>query len=147
MVNEGGFLMKATIFLICDDPEMISKIKSHYELDPHCKLNIFGVSQWDQVLEDGVARQSIHVSVPTLAAGVGHDQSQARVLHFVKSPSGSPVETMEQMEAKAIESAIVQFKGNLTEAAKALGIGRATLYRKVKHYSIDPNQARKRRAA
>ncbi|MCH2535615.1 MAG: hypothetical protein MK008_14325 [Bdellovibrionales bacterium] len=40
-----------------------------------------------------------------------------------------------------------EFNGNLTEAAKALGIGRATLYRKVKQYSIDPTMARKKRAA
>ncbi len=39
------------------------------------------------------------------------------------------------------------FKGNLTEAAKALGIGRATLYRKVKQYNIDPSAARKKKAA
>lgn len=147
MVTKGGYLMKATIFFVCDDPEMISKIKSQYESDPQCKLNIFSTSQWDQILEDGVARQSFHVGVPTLLPGMNHDQSQARVIHFVKNQGSTSVETMEQLEAKAIESAILQFKGNLTEAAKALGIGRATLYRKVKHYSIDPNLARKRRAA
>lgn len=139
--------MKATIFFVCDDPEMINKIKSQYESDPQCKLNIFGANQWDQLLEDGMTRQSFHVGVPTLMPGMTQDQSQARVIHFVKNTTGNSVETMEQLEAKAIESAILQFKGNLTEAAKALGIGRATLYRKVKHYSIDPNMARKRRAA
>ena len=54
---------------------------------------------------------------------------------------------MDDLEAKAIETAIMQFKGNLTEAAKALGIGRATLYRKVKQYHIDPSQARRRKIA
>ena len=54
---------------------------------------------------------------------------------------------MNELEAKAIENAIAQFRGNLTEAAKALGIGRATLYRKVKQYQIDPSMARKKRAA
>jgi transcriptional regulator of acetoin/glycerol metabolism len=57
------------------------------------------------------------------------------------------VSTMNEVESKAIESAIYQFRGNLTEAAKALGIGRATLYRKVKLYQIDPNPARRKRAA
>ena len=52
---------------------------------------------------------------------------------------------MDDIEAKAIENAIVQYKGNLTEAAKALGIGRATLYRKVKQYRIDPSMARKKK--
>jgi DNA-binding NtrC family response regulator len=54
---------------------------------------------------------------------------------------------MEELEAQAIENAIVQYKGNLTEAAKALGIGRATLYRKVKQYHIDPSAARKKKVA
>jgi transcriptional regulator of acetoin/glycerol metabolism len=57
------------------------------------------------------------------------------------------VSTINQLEATAIENAIAAFKGNLTEAAKALGIGRATLYRKVKQYSIDPSQARNRKKA
>jgi DNA-binding NtrC family response regulator len=68
-------------------------------------------------------------------------------VNFPQNPSGSPdkVQKMEDMEAKAIEAAIFQFRGNLTEAAKALGIGRATLYRKVKQYHIDPSQARRRK--
>jgi transcriptional regulator of acetoin/glycerol metabolism len=61
--------------------------------------------------------------------------------------TGSGVQKMDDLEAHAIENAISQYKGNLTEAAKALGIGRATLYRKVKQYHIDPSAARKKRAA
>lgn len=61
--------------------------------------------------------------------------------------NSAKVSTMDEVESKAIEAAIYQFRGNLTEAAKALGIGRATLYRKVKLYQIDPNPARRKRAA
>ena len=46
--------------------------------------------------------------------------------------------SMEDMEKKAIENAIISHRGNLSTAAVALGIGRATLYRKVKQYNIDP---------
>lgn len=60
---------------------------------------------------------------------------------------GSKVSTMNELESVAIKNAIQSFNGNLTEAAKALGIGRATLYRKVKQYNIDPSVARRRRAA
>ncbi|MEY4615978.1 MAG: hypothetical protein RJB66_938 [Pseudomonadota bacterium] len=137
--------MKATIFFVSDESETVNKIRSQFESDSQYTLKIYSTSQWDQILEDGIARQSVHVGVPTLAVGLGHES--AKVLQFSKASSSASVETMEQLEAKAIESAIVQFKGNLTEAAKALGIGRATLYRKVKHFAIDPNQARKRKAA
>lgn len=139
--------MKATIFFVSDDSEVINKAKSQYESDSQYNLKVYGTVQWDQLIEDGLARQSVHVGVPTLSAGLGQDSS-AKVLQFAK-PVGSlgTVETMEQLEAKAIEAAINQFNGNLTEAAKALGIGRATLYRKVKHFSIDPNRARKKKVA
>lgn len=55
------------------------------------------------------------------------------------------VPKMTDLESEAIRNAIAQFKGNLTEVASALGIGRATLYRKIKHYNIDPSEARKSR--
>lgn len=77
----------------------------------------------------------------------------AKVLPFPGSQTGTGVDprrsvaTINQLEANAIENAIAAFKGNLTEAAKALGIGRATLYRKVKQYNIDPSQARNRKKA
>ena len=73
----------------------------------------------------------------------------SNVLQFpgAQQSSSSSVATINDLEAQAIEKAIQSFRGNLTEAAKALGIGRATLYRKVKLYNIDPSQARRRRAA
>lgn len=83
-----------------------------------------------------------------------HSGEGAKVLPFPGSQGnglgGDPrrsVATINQLEATAIENAISAFKGNLTEAAKALGIGRATLYRKVKQYNIDPSQARNRKKA
>jgi transcriptional regulator of acetoin/glycerol metabolism len=75
----------------------------------------------------------------------------AKVLPFPGPQSTGDVRrgvaTINQLESVAIENAIAAFKGNLTEAAKALGIGRATLYRKVKQYNIDPSMARKKKAA
>ena len=73
-------------------------------------------------------------------------QVHSRSSHSNTSPS-QKVHTINELESVAIENAIHNFKGNLTEAAKALGIGRATLYRKVKQYGIDPSSARKKRFA
>ena len=44
--------------------------------------------------------------------------------------------SMEDVEIKAIKNALVQTKGNLSNAAEALKIGRSTLYRKMKKYGI-----------
>jgi two-component system, NtrC family, response regulator HydG len=44
--------------------------------------------------------------------------------------------TMEEMENTAIINALEKHKGNLTQAAKTLGLGRSTLYRKMEKYGI-----------
>ena len=44
--------------------------------------------------------------------------------------------TLEHMERKMIEKAIFFFGGNMTKAAKSLGISRNTLYLKIKRYNI-----------
>ncbi len=63
---------------------------------------------------------------------------------FFPSSKRNKVSKINDLEAKAIRDAIQAYSGNLTEAARALGIGRATLYRKVKLYNIDPTSARRR---
>ncbi len=87
--------------------------------------------------------------MPSLSVGSSPLSTASNVLQFPVggSSSSGQVATINDLEAQAIEKAIHSFRGNLTEAAKALGIGRATLYRKVKLYNIDPSQARRRRAA
>jgi transcriptional regulator of acetoin/glycerol metabolism len=75
----------------------------------------------------------------------------AKILQFpgtnVSQSQDAKVHTINELEAVAIQNAIYNFGGNLTEAARALGIGRATLYRKVKQYNIDPSMARRKKAA
>jgi hypothetical protein len=86
---------------------------------------------------------------PSLASGVSPLTSSGfSGGNVVPFPSqNSKVSKMNDLEAQAIEQAILAYRGNLTEAAKALGIGRATLYRKVKLYNIDPANARRKKAA
>jgi sigma-54 dependent transcriptional regulator, acetoin dehydrogenase operon transcriptional activator AcoR len=45
--------------------------------------------------------------------------------------------TLDQIECDAIVNELERTGGNLTEAAKHLGISRSTLYRKLDHYDID----------
>lgn len=44
--------------------------------------------------------------------------------------------TLKDVEAEAITNALHYFNGNITAASRALGVGRNTLYRKVKEYNI-----------
>ncbi len=49
---------------------------------------------------------------------------------------GEGVVPLSSLEKWAIEQAIVRYRGNLTRVAKALGIGRNTLYDKIRRYGI-----------
>jgi DNA-binding NtrC family response regulator len=42
-----------------------------------------------------------------------------------------------EVERRAIQHALVHTKGDRTEAASLLGIGRTTLYRKLKEYQMN----------
>lgn len=92
-------------------------------------------------------------SVPNLSSGsspVDTGSVSNNVVPFpgrTQQQESQSVSKINDLEAQAIEKAIYAYRGNLTEAAKALGIGRATLYRKVKLYNIDPSLARRRRSA
>lgn len=146
---------RTMVFIISDDAETAEKAKT--ALTPYgVTINTYGPNQWKEGLENSYFRSQLAVGLPALAAGSNPLENRGNVLPFPGSNTpnanaagvdNSKVSTMNELESKAIENAILQFRGNLTEAAKALGIGRATLYRKVKQYQIDPSIARKKRAA
>lgn len=53
-----------------------------------------------------------------------------------ESGRGNPVSTLEQIEKQAIREALQRFDGNISRTARALGIGRNTLYDKLKKYDL-----------
>ena len=59
----------------------------------------------------------------------------------------SKVVSMAELEKQAIEVALRECRGNLAEMSRELGIGRATLYRKLKQYKLNPNNFRKKGVA
>lgn len=141
---------KTMVFVVTDDAETAEKAKSALA-STGAAVTTFGCAQWKDGLENNFFRSQLSVGLPSLSFGNNPIESRGNVLPFPGVQNTSSVDkqvsTMNELESQAIENAILQFRGNLTEAAKALGIGRATLYRKVKQYQIDPSVARKRRAA
>lgn len=145
---------RTMVFIVSDDAETAEKTKN--ALAPYgVTINTYNPHQWKDGLENSYFRSQLAVGMPSLVTGHSPIENRGNVLPFPgvasspapESQEDGKVATMNELESKAIENAIQQFRGNLTEAAKALGIGRATLYRKVKQYQIDPSLARKRRAA
>ncbi len=133
-------MVRTSFIVVSDDQALIQKAQQFGQMHG-VAVQVHSVEQWE------ASRTT--TSVPSLVAG-GTTEG-AKVLPFPgahnSGDSKRGVATINQLESVAIEQAIGAFKGNLTEAAKALGIGRATLYRKVKQYNIDPTSARKKKAA
>ena len=142
---------RTMVFVVSDDAETVEKAKS--ALAPTgATVTSFGTGQWKDGLENNFFRSQLTNGLPALSFGSSPIENRGNVLPFPGTQNSTVVDskqvsTMNELESQAIENAILQFRGNLTEAAKALGIGRATLYRKVKQYQIDPSVARKKRAA
>ena len=146
-------MSKTVLFMVTENPTVVEKAKQFWE-ENDVQVQVFSPMQWKDGMENPNFREQISSTVPSLSIGTSPLASVpalpgfegGNVLKFPTNPPASAnVQKMEQMEAHAIENAIHQYKGNLTEAARALGIGRATLYRKVKHYKIDPSASRKRK--
>ena len=53
------------------------------------------------------------------------------------APAGSDAASLDDFEHLAIKRALEASRGNLTQAARALGISRSTLYRKVERYHLE----------
>ena len=80
-------------------------------------------------------------------------ENQAEASNVIQLPSpaqknsdsmaSSVTQSMPEVEKNAILKAIENSKGNLTQAAKKLDIGRATLYRKMQQYNIEKNAFKK----
>ena len=145
-------MSRSIVIMVSDNAEAVDSAKKYWE-GQGVTLQVYSPAQWREGLDNTFFRNQLLNGVPTLAGG--HSPVNGEYSNVLSFPTGgssmsasSPhVQKMEELEAHAIENAIQQYKGNLTEAAKALGIGRATLYRKVKQYQIDPSVARKKRAA
>jgi DNA-binding NtrC family response regulator len=71
--------------------------------------------------------------------GMVSDSSPGFSHHLAGPSSGaskSAVRSMEQMEKETIEDVLRRVNGNVREAARLLGLGLATVYRKIKRYGI-----------
>jgi DNA-binding NtrC family response regulator len=59
------------------------------------------------------------------------------VVAAVPSAGGPAVVPLQQLEKQAIQHALTHTKGDRTLASQLLGIGRTTLYRKLKEYGLE----------
>ncbi len=129
-----------------DRPADIPVLLDHY-LEMYCeKYNkrIPGVSrrtlsQLQKYPWPGNIRELIHAIERAIILSEG---PQLEILDFITERHTQPMKVapqsinIEEVEKAAIAQAINQCKGNLTQAAKELGFGRSTLYRKMTKYGL-----------
>ena len=98
-----------------------------------------------------IARQPAAALVPSQNAGVLDQQSPAQ-----SSAEAGTVQALDErgnvraladVESEMIRLAIDHYGGQMSEVARRLGIGRSTLYRKLKELGIDPETGRSERLA
>ena len=131
-------MVRSKIIVVSDDQEVVQRAKA-FAATNGVSCETHSTAEWENQSSNG-----------SLTSGSEPVVTGAKILHFPGTPGYTgtrKVQTINEIESVAIEKAINEYNGNLTEAARALGIGRATLYRKVKQYGLDPSQARRKRAA
>ncbi|MDX0627298.1 response regulator [Sinorhizobium medicae] len=68
------------------------------------------------------------------------DQRDERIENAIASLSeGGEVRKLAEVEEELIRFALKFYRGQMSQVARKLGIGRSTLYRKLKDYGIDPD--------
>ena len=85
-----------------------------------------------------IAKKAQYMSTAVGAHPLAKPQGDAAVYEqrSIAAPDRSPIVPLTQMERKAIMEALEYTKGDRAIAANLLGIGRTTLYRKLKEYQL-----------
>jgi DNA-binding NtrC family response regulator len=92
----------------------------------------------------GPDAQTISLPAPTAEANgaVSDDHNGQRPGTLSALDRKGNVRTLADVELEMIRLAIDHYHGQMSEVARRLGIGRSTLYRKLKEYGIDPETGR-----
>lgn len=86
----------------------------------------------------GNVRELQHLVERAIIMSEGPETRLADFIVEAGRPKFKPEEilNLEDMEKITIENAIARYRGNISKAAKELGLGRTTLYRKINKYGI-----------
>lgn len=88
------------------------------------------VRQLRNVLEGAVVMTEGDLSVASLPDDLKDNANE----HYVRIPASS---SLEDAEKELIRASLIHHGGNRAQAARALGLGRKTLYRKIDEYQLD----------
>jgi DNA-binding NtrC family response regulator len=87
---------------------------------------------------EALARQNSYAATGESAAPVAGRPTASPYSLSMTGPEGH-IRKFEEMEAEIIKTAIARYEGHMSEVARRLGIGRSTLYRKLKEFGLEPD--------
>ena len=105
------------------------------ELTPEDFPHISGVSR--DVVEEAAQSEAPLVLAPAAALSDGQHIAEAEDAPVRIMDGKGHVRALEDIERDLIEFAIGTYSGHMSEIARRLGIGRSTLYRKVREHDLD----------
>jgi len=109
---------------------------------PQIRLEVDGVDL-DAYADVPAAAAAVSIPVERPVATEAVDRAYSGRFGLVRALDDSGnVRTLADVELEMILFAIEHYKGQMSEVARRLGIGRSTLYRKLKEYGIDPDEGR-----
>ena len=86
---------------------------------------------------------SAMIGVPGVGRSSGGAVSDGMALGIPVVTEGGHVRKLEEVEADMIRLALHRYRGQMSEVARKLGIGRSTLYRKMRDLGLDePKEAK-----
>ncbi len=129
-----------------DIPLLVAAFLKKYE-DPYRTITEIGADFWSGVMEynwPGNVRELEHLVQRCIVLGSGpvlHDEDRPRILwqtgEIIERRAAEPLAALER---RAILKAIAETDGDKPAAARILGIGKTTLYRKLKEYRFNSSQ-------
>ena len=163
--QRSSIVKKARLILVSEESELIDKLKSLLsspEWGGLVDFDVFSNKAWIENLESPFLRSGLMGKPMNLPGSLSSVESEESGVHIhnqkISADNMSNVVSfprtgqltgqlvkMEQIEKAAILQAIESCRGNISLVAKALGLGRATLYRKLKFYEIDMGKVKSKR--
>ncbi|PZU89375.1 MAG: sigma-54-dependent Fis family transcriptional regulator [Chelatococcus sp.] len=101
-----------------------------------------GVAEFPQIAAQ-MEGYDVRIPPAPVARAEPHGEAPPRIIQMpVRDPNaldlvaGSDMRTLDELEREIIKFALAHYRGHMSEISRKLGIGRSTLYRKLKDYGL-----------
>jgi len=123
-------LAESSMLTIADFPQIAAHVDGFDAIVPEAPAPAA-----DQSFHEGPAIIGNETTVPhTIEVSTSMD---ANVLGIPAMTNGGEIRPLDAIEADMIRLALGKYRGHMTEVAKRLGIGRSTLYRKMREFGLE----------